>query len=149
MTIQKLFEALKASSRDHLTVISIPLSSDLMDIGRDFFPPYFRGWCASTIHETPETFEVNELELDEVYEELIADIWFSRVSFMIENCSLETVEQFAREYEARTKCRPGDPNELIVFKISLKPETSLSSEGITTAVLPAPPKLSSLIRTSA
>lgn len=117
--LHRVKQIMEVSGIDTLVVISIPLASDLMVVSRDFFPPYFRGWCATTIHQTPKLSGIQEMDLKDAYEEAPGDIWYSRASFAIESCPVETVERFALEYEARTNCQPGDENELIVFSITL------------------------------
>ncbi len=149
MKLSRAIEMHKASGLDSLIVISIPLTSGLTDFSLDFFPPFFRGWCSSSIHQIPETLGIQEVELDEYFEGIDADVFFSRASFMVENCRLETVEQFAREYETRTNCKPGDANELMVLNISLKTDATSSRQDINTSVRPATPEPSLQHQTNA
>lgn len=142
MKLSTAIEMHMKSGLGSLIVISIPLTSGLTDFSFDFFPPYFRGWCSSSIHQIRETIGIHEVELDETFEGADTDMWFSRANFMIENCPLQTVELFAREYETRTNCKPGDENEIIVLNIALKTDSTASQQGINASVRPATPELS-------
>lgn len=115
--LKRIQQIMEMSGIDNLCVVSIPLSSSMMRVSSDFFPPFFRGFCAATTDTIPEIYGIEEVELDEAYEALDT-AWLPRASFAIENCSLEIVHRFCLAMEARNNTRPGDESELFVFNIT-------------------------------
>lgn len=137
---ENIKQIMEMSGINTLVVASLPLVSDLTSISRDFFPPYFRGWCAALNVQIPEIYGIDESELDDAYGELDT-IWLSRASFAIVNCQMDIVQKCCLQYEARTNTKPGDENELIVFKITLEKGAGVAKRTIVTKVQSVLPEL--------
>lgn len=83
-----------------------------MDVFLDFFPPYFRGHVSATAPNV----QVSEIEMhlpEEIFEGPDQVAAVPRAFFVISHCPIETVQQFAREYEKLHETNPGDENELV------------------------------------
>jgi hypothetical protein len=145
--LERIKQIMEMSGVDTLVVVSIPLTSDLMKVSRDFFPPYFKGWCAATTHQIPELYGIQEMELADAYEALDT-VWFSRASFAIVDCPLEMVQRFCLALEARTNTKPDSENELFVFKITLE-KGKVAKRTIVTSVQSVFPELPPPHRTNA
>jgi hypothetical protein len=140
--LKRVQQIMEMSGIDTLTVVSIPTNSDLLRVSRDFFPPFFKGWCAATTDLIPEIYGIEEVELDEAYEALDT-IWLSRASFAIENCPLEMVQRFCLALEARNNTKPDSENELFVFHITRENGTSVAKRTIVADVRSIFPELPS------
>ena len=138
-TVPEIFET---SGVNTLVAIAIPITCALMDFGEDYFPPYFRGWCASAVPDL-RVSSIEEIEVPEVAyvgADLIAGV--PRVIFMVEDCPLEIVQNFSQAFEDRNAVGPGDDNELIVLNISRESVIYVPQSSTSATEQPVAPELS-------
>lgn len=110
------------ASSEQLIAVAISYECDLMNVDLDYFPPFFRGFVAS---ENPN------VRVTEIEDALPPDVaTFPKAVFVIENCPLETVQRFCKEYETRTNCAPDTENELIVLQITLESGPPPTHQGL-------------------
>ena len=101
---------LEASGSEQLLAIAISYECGLMNVDLDYFPLFFRGFAF---------MQHPDVRVTEIGDALPPEAATSpKAIFAIENCPLETVQRFCKEYETRTNCAPDTENELIVLQIS-------------------------------
>lgn len=138
-TFQKLLESnmtatveslLQASGLETLNTIAIPHTSHLLAFDPDYFPSYFRGWCAATGLDV-QVLEVQDVGLPTAAYDtphLVASL--PRASFAVMGCAFDILEDFCKKYEARLAIGSGDADELIVLRISLEPGSDAPQLGM-------------------
>jgi hypothetical protein len=137
-TVPEIFET---SGADTVIANAIPLTSDLLDFSQDYFPPFFRGFCACAVpHLSVSAIEEIEIpEIAYVEPDMIARV--PRVIFMVEDCPLEIVQKFTQAYEGRHATGAGDDNELIVLNLSRVSVIYVPHSSTSAAEQPVAPEL--------